>query len=89
MSDSTTTEIVPQAITEVKLFTYFVIHVDQLTLFECVSLRVDLLDANKGYIKTEYFKLCGQDYTDWGNNDEYIVNKVAQLLGVTPVQASQ
>lgn len=79
--DPFVTEITPQTFTETKIFKYFVVYIDKIVLFESVSLRVDLLDENKGYIKTQGFELKGTEYTAWGSDDSYIFTKVAQLLG--------
>jgi hypothetical protein len=82
-NDPFVTEIPQQTFTETKIFKYFVVYIDRIVLFESVSLRVDLLDENKGYIKTRSFELTGNDYDAWGNNDQYIFTKVAELLGAS------
>jgi len=52
-----------------------------LDLFNSVTLVVSYLDA-QGILKdTKIITLEGQDYLDWSNNDEYIINKVAEICG--------
>ncbi len=81
--DPFVTEITPQTFTETKIFKYFVVYIDKIVLHESVSLRADLLDENKGYIRTQGFELKGADYAAWGSDDDYIFTKVAQLLGAS------
>jgi hypothetical protein len=58
------------------------IRINKLVLFTSVSLCVNLLN-NKTLIDNKFFTLTGEDYTNWMNDDNYIVNYVLTQLGLT------
>jgi hypothetical protein len=47
-----------------------------------VTLRVELLGEEGNLISIQYVILSGDDYAGWNNDDNYIVNKVAEKLGL-------
>jgi hypothetical protein len=66
-----------------KTYNYIDIQVKNVVLRTSVEIQVFFYDINQnlGDIKTLNF--TGTDYTNWGNDDTYIVNMVCQKLGLT------
>jgi hypothetical protein len=60
------------------------IKVNRLVLFTSVSLCVNLLNDNT-LIDNKFFTLTGTDYTNWANDDTYIVTYVLAQLNLTKV----
>jgi hypothetical protein len=60
------------------------INVNNLILFKSVSLFVNLLN-NKNLIDNKFFTLEGTDYTNWANDDTYIITYVLEQLNLTKV----
>jgi hypothetical protein len=58
------------------------IKVNRLVLFTSVSLCVNLLHNNT-LIDNKFFTLSGTDYTNWMNDDTYIVTYVLTQLNLT------
>lgn len=79
------TEIVPKEITEIKLVKYFTVTVMSLELFTSVSLVIQFLDEHKRVIQANSLTLTGTEYTNWSNNDNYILDYVANTYGFTIV----
>ena len=61
------------------------IRVNRIILFKSISLSVSLLE-NESLVENKYIEVSGEDYTNWGNDDQYIVNFVLTKLGLTPAQ---
>lgn len=78
--EPTTQEIQSYTITNVRVVKYIKVHVDGLELFNSVRLRIDLLDENKNYVETRFLTLSGDDYTNWMNDDTYILNKAHEFV---------
>ncbi len=89
MSNSITT-ISDRVETITKTYSYhgFNVFVQSLNMFESVTLRVSISylingqvepnephDDNYNYVN-KYVTLTGTDYTNWGNDDSYLVNWV-------------
>ena len=58
------------------------VRVINLNLFQSVNVNVTLL-SNNDYVDSKSYTLEGADYTNWGNDDTYIVNYVLNQLGLT------
>ncbi len=58
------------------------VRVINLNLFQSVNVSVTLL-SNNDYVDSKSYTLEGDDYTNWGNDDTYIVNYVLNQLGLT------
>lgn len=81
--NSITTQIVPKDITTTKTISSFYVNVQSVELFKNVTLNVRTFDNNNNIIDVKYITLEGQDYLNWNNNDQYIIDKVAEILGFT------
>ena len=55
----------------------------EVDLFNSARIRVNLMDQNNNRIDCTFVTLTGEDYANWGNRDEYIINYVANKLGFT------
>jgi hypothetical protein len=82
---NTNTPIVPDEIITTKIATSFTVTCRSLELFTTASFLVYLLDQNGGAISSQIINLTTEQYLAWNNNDEYIINLVANALGVTPL----
>jgi hypothetical protein len=82
---NTNTQIVPDPVTTTRIATSFTVTCTSLTLFTTASFIIYLLDEKKDLISTSFLNLTQEQYLEWNNNDDYIVNLVAAQLGVTPV----
>ena len=60
------------------------IRVLNVELFTSVSLAVSLFN-NENVIDNKFFKIEGDEYNNWGNSDQYLVDIVLTKLGLTPV----
>jgi hypothetical protein len=59
------------------------IRVMNLVLFTSVSINAMLMGNNNKFIDVKQYTLTGDDYTNWSNDDTYIVNYVLAQLGLT------
>jgi hypothetical protein len=66
-----------------KTYRYITLKVLNVTLGEKVDIVVSLFDAEKNFIDTLFVSLSGEEYTNWGKEDSYILNTVCQKLGFT------
>jgi hypothetical protein len=64
------------------------IRVMNLVLFTNVSVSAVLFE-DRNYIDSKQYILSGDDYTNWMNDDSYIVNYVLNQLGLTEASAVQ
>jgi hypothetical protein len=73
--------IQPQNLTTVKVICGFEVEVINVILNTSAKLTVRLYDQNNMVVNVQVMDLSGQDYKNWGSNDDYIINYVAQKLG--------
>ena len=64
-----------------KVITSFSVNVNNLVLNTSASLTVQLYDQNEMLVDIKMIQIKGEDYTNWSNNDEYIINYVAEKMG--------
>ncbi len=76
-------EINVATITETKTVKYFKIYIVGLELFKSVTLSVSLFDANGAVVGNRNYVVADAEYLAWNNDDQYLVNYVAQKLGFT------
>ena len=63
------------------------ITVNNLVLFSSATIIVNLFSDNT-LIENQILPLSGTDYTDWGSNDQYIVDYVLNKLDLKPAYVS-
>jgi hypothetical protein len=73
--------IQPQNLTTVKVVCGFEVEVMNVILNTSAKLSVRLYDTNNKLVNVQIMDLSGEDYKNWGSNDDYIINYVAQKLG--------
>lgn len=59
----------------------FDIVVSGIILGECVNIYASCYDIDNNFLYKEYININGQEYLDWGTDDNYLINIVAQRLG--------
>lgn len=69
--------ITPATITKLSTITSFSVEVGRLELFTSVTLIVNYYNEDKHIIDRKHFTLTGQDYLNWTNDDQYIIDYVA------------
>lgn len=61
----------------------FDIIVTGLQLNTLVNIIARCYDVNNKFLFDQVFVIEGQEYLNWGNNDEYLVDLVCSKLGLT------
>jgi hypothetical protein len=82
-ASSSIVPIEPSTETTTKIITSFTVNVMRLELFESVTVNAMLYGAQGNFLEVKTLTISGQDYLDWNNNDQYLIDKVAQILGFT------
>lgn len=59
----------------------FTLDIVELLLNQSATFRVSLYNINDKLVDTKFVTLEGADYNNWGNEDEYILQFVANQLG--------
>ena len=77
------TPIQPATITDTKSVNSFQVYVVALELFKSVTVSVSLYDAAGAAVGSRSFVFADAEYMAWNNDDQYLVNLVAQKLGFT------
>ena len=77
--------IVPTEKITTEIVVRFEMYIQDLVLNTSATFRVVSFDIENKPIDTVYVLLSGEDYTNWGNNDEYVIQFVATQLGFTLV----
>lgn len=61
----------------------FTLDISSLVLGVSAIFRAVMYDANDNVIDKQNVSLEGEDYTNWGNDDEYVIQFAADQLGFT------
>ena len=64
-----------------QVITSFTVSCRTLNLFENAVFVVESFDKNKVLVVRDLVTLTNEEYTQWNNNDEFIINIVAKQLG--------
>jgi len=68
----------------VKLVTSFTIQITNVQIFDSASIIVFLYgNESENPVGRRELNISGQEYLDWNNNDQYIVNLICKKLGFT------
>lgn len=76
-------QVEPKDFVQTQTCTSVSVRVVDVELNVSASLNITLLDANNNIIKMDRITVSGADYTAWGTDDNYIVNYVLALYGLT------
>ena len=58
------------------------IKIMNIDLFKSITICVSLLTNNKN-VDNKILKISGEEYTNWGNDDNYIIDLVLTKLGLS------
>jgi len=81
MSQSQNIPIEPSTETTIKIITSFIVNITNVQLFTSVSVNAMLYGSDGTFQSVKNITFSGQDYLDWNNDDQYIINKTAEKLG--------
>ena len=73
--------IEPSTQTVTNIITSFTANVTNIQLFVSANISVNLFNAEPRLINTVDLPLVGEDYENWANDDQYIIDYVATKLG--------
>jgi hypothetical protein len=80
---NTPTPVQPFIITTTQTITSFTVSCRTLVLFTNATFTVDSFDINNSLISRQVIPITNEQYLEWNNNDEFIVNLMATTLGYT------
>jgi hypothetical protein len=80
--DGKIVQIQPLEVVTVKHKHSFSVTIMHVVMFESVSLSIAFYDENNACIDRENITLTGADYSNWGTDDNYLVNYVAAKYGM-------
>ena len=63
--------------------------VTDLVINYSVTVNVLIKDANGSIFQVQNVTLSGEEYSNWGNSDTYLVDTVLAKLGLTPTDESR
>jgi len=75
--------IAPVNKTITQTITRFTIDISELILNTSARFRVSQYDVNDKLVDATNVTIEEQEYTNWGGDDTYIINLIAQKLGFT------
>jgi hypothetical protein len=75
--------IAPFSSTVTTVATSFTVTCRTLNLFENAIFQVDTFDAEGKFLNREIVPITNEQYIAWNNNDSYIVQLMATILGFT------
>ena len=75
--------IIPQDRVTTQTVASFRVDVNNIVLFSSASLGIVLFDENNNFLSSFPMTISGDDYNNWGGNDEYIGILIAGKLGFT------
>ena len=63
--------------------TSFTVSVSNIILFKSVNLQIRLINSSNNVVQAFPLTLSGTDYTNWGGDDTYLYQYVADKMGYT------
>ena len=77
-------EIEPASFTfPIRIIYSFEIQVLHLVLFQSVTVMITLYDENNSPIDNKMITIDGDDYLNWSNNDNWLIDYVLNKLNLT------
>ena len=84
MNFSNSFNVVPSPfLQQPKVVNYFKFGVSEFKPLECITFNCTLFTIDGQYIDTITISMCGNDYSNWGNDDTYLINFLTNKLGLT------
>lgn len=68
--------------TTVRTITSFSVQVLQINLFKSALLNIRFFGNNKELVESQILEITGEDYSNWGSDDNYINNFVASKFNL-------
>ena len=68
------------SLTTTKIVNGFIINQVNLTPFTSAVIITSLYDCPNNLITVTSINLTGSDYTNWGNNDQYLINYIENKI---------
>ena len=75
--------IEPFVVTTTQTITSFKVSCRSVNLFTDATFIVDSFDINNNLVSRQVVPINNQQYQEWNNNDDYIINLMATILGYT------
>lgn len=75
-------EIKEYEVVKREVYKYINVEVLEIQLKKKVVLRVEFYGEYKSLPKVEIVELTGEDYDNWGDDDDYLYKKVCEKLGL-------
>lgn len=60
------------------------LEIHDFKLHHYASFRVSFLDENDKEVKVDLLRLDGDDYANWGADDDYVYKKACEKFGLSP-----
>lgn len=79
-----TINVVPKETTITKTIGSMSISITNIVFGQSATFNVLLFEPAGQLIRCDQQTLAGADYDAWGNNDQYVVNYMLNLYGLTP-----
>ena len=80
--DNKPVQIEPLEVVTVRHRHSFSVDIIKVKMFESVMIAVTFFDESKSVIDRTTLNLTGDDYKNWGTDDNYLVNYVATKYGM-------
>jgi len=74
--------ITPITVTTTTVIDKFVIQRVEVKLKESAHIVVDLVNNTGNYAGSKYLTISGEDYANWGSDDDYLINWIKNNLNV-------
>ena len=70
----------PFEIVSKQTITSFTYRVTELTLFHSATVLILFLDENENCIRTVQYVVKGDEYAEWSDDDQYIVDLIVEKI---------
>ena len=80
--------IEPFVVTTTQTITSFKVSCRSVNLFTDATFIVDSFDIDNNLVSRQVVPINNQQYQEWNNDDDYIINLMATILGYTLNQSS-
>ncbi len=74
--------ITPVTLTTTTVIDKFVIKIITVTIKKEAYIHIDLLDNNGNYAGNRFFTMSGDDYANWGSDDDYLIDWIKNNLNL-------
>ena len=76
-------DVVPYEYVNTETVSKIRINIINIVLFTSVTVNAVLFNQSNHVVTSKNFVLAGENYTQWGYDDRYIVTYVCNQLGIT------